>query len=554
MPDDIHVNHYSMNLAQYTDRWQFDDAHACWCLEDILYTPIPLSPAFQRLSIFAPKGCVNMDGTPTDESRTIPVVFENNAAGYMQMPNTWPGGPRWYGDQYLKHGLIYVSCGCRGRDSYNEKGEPVGKAPETLIDLKTALRFLRHNQKALPGDWSRVISVGWSAGGAMSALLGVTGDHPDYVPYLQVAGAFMDESDAVFASQIYCPIINLEHADMAYEWMFRADPTCEDSPSGPVETMTPFKEALSRQLSRQYVDYLNSLGLLHPETGEKLLLNPDGRSGSFYDYFMEQINRSASEYLIRLGNSQETEKWSPQDYLTGNYTCLVPVLRSGAAHHAGQEVALTDTPRPRGLGEMLLRSAQGQEIAMPVPQMEEKRGTDKRAWLSWDGQSALVSDLDAYVLAHRRRMKPCTAFDKLPMDSGENHEFGDQARDYRHFSASVAYALEALQKDYPEEARPILTAYERDLSDAVLKERVRLLNSLLYIADEKAHHAKYFRIRVGARDADTSFSVSMTLSLLLHQAGYDADYALIWDVPHSEADYPGEILAWIDRICGNKEA
>ena len=79
------------------------------------------------------------------------------------------------------------------------------------------------------------------------------------------------------------------------------------------------------------------------------------------------------------------------------------------------------------------------------------------------------------------------------------------------------------------------------------------MKSLVYIADKKTGHAPHFRIRVGARDADTSFSVSMILYLLLYQAGYDVDYALVWDMPHSEADYPGEILAWIDRICGNPD-
>lgn len=27
------------------------------------------------------------------------------------------------------------------------------------------------------------------------------------------------------------------------------------------------------------------------------------------------------------------------------------------------------------------------------------------------------------------------------------------------------------------------------------------------------------------------------------------DYALVWDQPHSEADYEGDVLEWIDKIC-----
>ena len=233
-------------------------------------------PKFQRLSIFVPQAYMNADGTVNPEGRvgdyttaTVPVIFENNAAGYMQMPHTWLGGPRCYAEQYLRHGLIYVTCGCRGRESRNEKGEPVGKSPISLVDLKTAIRFLRHNRATLPGDFNKIISVGWSAGGAMSALLGVTGDNNHYNAYLKVNGAFMDESDAVYASQIYCPIIDLEHADLAYEWMFSADKTCEDSIAGPAETMTPFKEGLSQKLAAQYIEYVNGMRLRHPITREK---------------------------------------------------------------------------------------------------------------------------------------------------------------------------------------------------------------------------------------------------------------------------------------------
>lgn len=42
----------------------------------------------------------------------------------------------------------------------------------------------------------------------------------------------------------------------------------------------------------------------------------------------------------------------------------------------------------------------------------------------------------------------------------------------------------------------------------------------------------------------------MILALLLADAGFGpVDYAMVWDQPHSEADYPGEVLAWIDGVC-----
>lgn len=73
-----------------------------------------------------------------------------------------------------------MTCGSRGRESRDQQGILCGKAPTNLIDLKMALRFLRHNAAVLPGDFEKIISVGWSAGGAMSSLLGLTGNDPRY--------------------------------------------------------------------------------------------------------------------------------------------------------------------------------------------------------------------------------------------------------------------------------------------------------------------------------------------------------------------------------------
>lgn len=377
------ITHSTLELAECRDKWTFDEQHGCWCLEDVLYTARADVPEFQRLSIFAPKALMNADGTPTRESKRIPVIFENSSAGYMQMPHTRLGESRCFAAPYLNHGFVYITCGCRGRESRGAQGELVGKAPMTLVDLKAAIRFLRHNQAALPGDFGKIISVGCSAGGAMSALLGVTGDNKSYEPYLKATGAFMEESDAVFASQIYCPITDLEHADLAYEWCFGADKECMDSHAGPAETMTPFKEALSKKLAARYVDYVNALGLRHPQTDAALTLNPDGHSGSFYDYMMDCISRSATDFLTRLQARSLPLPYSAEDYVSG-----------------------------------------------------------QRAWLRWDGNNAVIDDLDAYVLHHRRRMKPCTSFDTLGMDSGENQVLGSANQDYMHFNPAIGAAID----------------------------------------------------------------------------------------------------------------
>ncbi len=560
--DEIPVTNRTTELADCAGSWFYDEQYGCWCLEDILYTEKASVPKFQRLSVYAPKAYMKPDGTPDRAgacgkytAETAPVVFVNNAAGYMQMPHTWLGGPRCTAEAFLRRGMVYVTAGCRGRESRDAGGNAAGKAPATLVDLKTVIRFLRHNRQALPGCMDRIITVGTSAGGAMSALLGTTGDNERYLPYLREAGAFMDESDAVFASQCYCPIIDLDHADQAYEWCFGADKTCEDSPAGPAETMTPFQEALSRGLAKQYIGYVNSLGLRHPETGESLVLGEDGRSGAFYDYLMDCLGRSASRFLRLLEQGALKLECTPEDYLEGNYTEEVPGPPPGPKdqdlHHVGPGAGLPQgrpDGKPKTMGEMLCRPPKGTPWR-PLPENPVSRpGKPKGAWLSWDGSKAGVRDLDAYVLNHRRRMKPCTSFDTLRGLSGENQVFGTTEQDYMHYNPAVGQAARELADRFPEEAERYGRAYDVG-GDEALALRRYLINPMNFAGTaEKSTTAEHFRIRLGASDADTSLSIAMTLAVKLANSGIDTDYALVWDLPHCDADYPGELQDWIDSL------
>ncbi|MCD8009664.1 MAG: hypothetical protein LUF34_02500 [Lachnospiraceae bacterium] len=567
----------TLELADCQSDWFFDEAYHCWCLEDILYTMKATTPKFQRMSIFVPEAYLNADGTVNPEgscgtftAATAPVVFENNSAGYMQMPHTWLGGPRDEGPKYLQRGMVYVTCGSRGRESRDADGVLCGKSPWTLIDLKTGIRFLRHNAAVLPGDLNHIISVGWSAGGAMSTLVSVTGDHADFLPYLEQNGAFMDESDAVFAGQIYCPIIDLDHADIAYEWQFQNDPENESSPAGPAGTFTPFQAALSQKLAAAYVDYFNSLELKNPATGEALTLNADGRSGSAYDYLMTRLEISATDYLSRLDRGELPEKYTSADYISGNYMTKIPAPAPDdgpeekddiGLHHAGAAVAMPPADLPEGekpagppsLGDLVSRPPKGVPYKGLEFPMVDAPGTDKSAWLSWDGKKAHINGLDDYILNHRRRMKPCTSFDTLGMDSGENQEFGTPEADHLHFSEYIPVALEALREDFPEEYAQYAPAWARVAGDSELAERRRLINPMGYLDHlDASKPAAYYRINVGAQDADTAFTISMALAVKLANLGKDVEYNLVWDKPHCEADYPFEVCDWIEKLCSSR--
>ncbi len=534
--EQVSVLNMSMELADCQSKWTFNEKFDCWCLEELCYTPVPADMRFQRLSVYAPKNLINEDGTLADGTQDVPVIFQNAAAGYAQMPHTWLDGPRCTAPVYLERGWVYVTCGCSGRENVE------GKAPATLVDFKTALRFLRHNRKYLPGNWDKVVSVGSSAGGAMSTLLAVSGDNEVFLPYLKKNGAFMEESDTVWASQIYCPIIDLEHADLAYEWMFSVDKECEDSPAGPAQIMSPFQEALSAKLAQEYVTYFNALHLKHPATGEALILNEDGRSGSGYDYLMQCVSDSATKYLKLLDEGKIPTQYSVGDYLAGNYTymkfCMPPRPKDDASRG----------PRPT-MGEMQLRPPKGVVFEHKAPPMVPTAGNEKSTWLTWNGECANISTLDDYVLGHRRRMKTCPAFDSLTMNSPENEVFGTKEHPYVHFSAALTDAVESLQGQFPEEC----AAYKATLAvrpdNPELSKRVELYNPWTYLcAGTEDIKTKHYRIRVGASDPATSFMIGRTLGLKLANLGFNADYALVWEQPHCEADYPGELCDWIESL------
>ena len=518
------MNEATQNLTD----WHWNEDYHCWCLEQVCYAANPTVPQVQRLNIFVPGAYRNADGSWNKNVQisgynvnTAPVVFENNAAGYVEMPAVNLGEERCYARPYLEHGLIYISCGCRGRDSKDANGRLVGKAPINLIDFKVALRFLRHHAEELPGDFDHIISVGWSAGGAMSSLLALTGDHPLYEPYLQAEHAYLEESDAVYAAQMYCPIVDLDHVDIAYEWNFFADKTCETSHAGPAETMSPFKEAFSKACFDRYVTYFNELGLRHPQTGGPLHLESDGRSGSGYEYLMTCLEDAATYFLQKLAAGEQPLgiQATPEQYLSGDY----------------QQPKVDRKP---GFNE-------GEYILVP--------GTDKREWLSWDGKRAKIKDLDTYILNHRRRMKPCTSFDIFSGLCGENQLFGSPEEDFKHFAPDLPDIWEQLKDDWKEEYDRCHGAYENVRHDTAQAMQRFLINPMNFVGtkeQEHSHQAEHYRIRVGARDADTAWSTSMSLAVKLANAECGTvDYALVWDAPHSEADYEGEMLRWIDEVC-----
>ena len=346
--------------------------------EGIPYVSKPVEPEYQQINIYIPEAYFNGGSINGYSAATAPIFLPNQIGGYMPAKPGVPGERR-HGDQQgadamqtaLAKGYIVASPGARGRTS------PTGKAPAAIYDLKAAVRYLRHNDAAMPGDAEKIISNGTSAGGALSILLGASiTDGDERKLFVEIMGA-ADARDDIYAVSAYCPISILEHADAAYEWEFNGVHDYEKMDITMLDykverklvkgTLDAAEQRVSDELKAQFPAYVNSLGLKNAQ-GEPLALNADG-SGSFRDYVAAFVAAAANAELQK-----------------------------------GADPAALQAENP---------------------------------WLTIDGKRVKNVDFAAYAKAMGRQKTP-PAFDALDLSSGENQLFGDANQDTRHFTAYSA--------------------------------------------------------------------------------------------------------------------
>ena len=256
---------------------------------DVAYEANSPEPEYNRLNVYVPEEYFNGQTVNGFTAKTAPIFMPNGVGAYMPGRQFVPANDNRHGGSNvtlyaLSRGYVVVAPAIRGRTLEN------GKAPALIVDYKAAVRWVRHNKDKLPaGDTEKIISDGLSAGGALSSLLGATGNAKEYEPYLKEVGAF-DERDDIFASVVYCPITNLENADMPYEWVFNGVNTYH---LGPAREMDDNMKAASEALKAAFPAYLNSLKL------EGYTLDENG-NGTFKDY-IEKLYVEAAQKALDAG-------------------------------------------------------------------------------------------------------------------------------------------------------------------------------------------------------------------------------------------------------------
>lgn len=429
---------------------------------------------------------------------TAPIVYLNECGGWRS------SSPRSVDTSYIAEGFVYVTAGARSRDAVDENGLHTGKAPTQVVDLKSGVIALRANTDILPGNKDRIISVGTSGGGQMSSIFGASGNMPEYYPYLYEAGALgvtrnedgtysSQYPDNIFAAQAYCPIADIEDADLAYAWWWV---DLADQGGTYRGSMTDFERRLQELEAEAFIPYLNSLNLTDAE-GNALTLT-GLRSGSYYDAILANVS-AALNAMAASGEVDPASDYAGADWLIQKEDGTWQVTDM-----AGFMV---------GTGLVSQRNK-----AIPGFDPMDK-SAENDAFGAADQDTVHFSRSVARILSDH--------YDELSALDGFNAE------------QVQAYISDALTGD----------------SADSIATQANLLNATEIMLGTEGYKAvdpaEYWRIRSGTADQHTSFGIGFNIGLAAQSMGRDVNYSLVWNMGHgsNEGTSTGTFIDWINTIC-----
>ena len=168
----------------------------------------------------------------------------------------------------------------------------------------------------------------------------------------------------------------------------------------------------------------------------------------------------------------------------------------------------------------------------------QAKGTDlsKHTYLVRDNKTGTIKDInwEAYNQFVSRSKAP-GAFDSRSNDSGENNLFGTSSTDNNHFTITAALHDTTPNQDVYVENAKIVT----------------MMNPMNYLGSPAATNARYYRIRYGTADSNTSVAIPLIVGTRAQNLGYNVDMATPFGVDHS-GDYDlDELFNWMDNIVKN---
>jgi hypothetical protein len=445
----------------------------------------------------------------------------------------------------LARGFVYVTISSRSRGATAPAGTYAdgiyqGKAPAAIVDAKAAVRFLRLNDSLMPGNAQRIVVNGTSGGGAQSTQLGATGDHADYLPYLKAAGAAGIDangkssiSDSVFAVVAYCPIQDMGSADMAYEWMFNVLDT------------------------RAQVSADQKAGLIVDAAGVELVraANPDP-AGS-----LELMNKFMA-YQAGLGLKNDDGTALTTDNMLAALQAEIKKAASAQVKSGGAFVAYN------AVGSAAANGVAGGSGTLSY--RNDFINVDSAGEVTFFNMSNYLK-----FVAKQARLKAMSSFDQVGQTAilsttatgdttstgaaiygnyhgGESNLFGTASQVYSNFTEYAWNNNNGGDAVNPAQNGVGLVntgfTWAGNPQQALLLAQYKLINALPYVGKTEGI-APHWRIRNGARDRDTSFTVAYNLSRALKADAKvkQVDFALQWDKGHAGNYDVLSAFTWIDQ-------
>lgn len=447
---------------------------------------------------------------PENAAEDSPIILQDNnggwnggTAGTSVTDGTNYDGTNNKVGQALKAGYVIANVGCRSRlpgRNQDVDGNYIAHAPAQVVDVKAAIRYLRYNDGAMPGDTNRIIITGTSGGGALGVAIAASGNSPEYYPYLYelgAAGVTCDEEngtctstldDDVFGTVLYCAITDLDHMDAAYEWMYNAT-------RAELGIYSAAQMDASKWLRVNYQTYFNGLGL-RDENGKELT------APHFLDAIKALSEKEIEDAYVEVGPTQ-----------------------------MAADIAALSYP--------------------------------DSSWYSVDADGKATVDMDKYLyfVVQNRALKGVPAADNvgspLPFTPpfSESSLGGTTSQVYSNF-AEWSWNNNAIPGDgvgWDDVGLPWGGFIQTDAGKAVLQQ-MKMINPMPYlVSGTEGDSAPYWYFRHGMMDRDTSFAVEAALYYaVLNADGVDnTNFEFAWLKPHSgDYDVP-EAYEWAAEAVDN---
>ena len=490
-------------------KWKYDSENGFYYQTEIAYCEKPADESYENLAVFVPEAYMdaekNSDGTYTC---SLNEKGEMNGYTASDAPIVMPIATEGYyaADPLTETALTEYAPLAKMINDYTSQGfvyvfagcRGINEgAPSGVTDLKAAIRYIRYCEDVLAGDSDSIFVFGMSGGGAQSAILGASGDSELYDPYLEAIGAIQGVSDAVNGSMSWCPITDLDTANAEYEWMMGCT-----RPGRSAE-----ENAMSDKLAEAFAEYVNSAGFIDEDGNELTLSKSENgifQAGSYYDYIKRVIEKSLENYL------------SDNDFSDPNL------------HNS-------------------YGSAQG---------YVDELNKDKK-WVAYDEKTntVTITSIADFADACKKASDLVVAFDQ---PEGGNNLFGYGTREGSHFDRILADILTELNSKYAAEYNADLA--KTDFVGNTVEQRVDMYAPLYFLMPTrdgygKSKAAKYWRIRTGIEQNNTSLTTEVNLALALNQSdGVESvDFETVWAQGHAEAERTGDstenFIKWVNACA-----